>query len=92
MYPYARRKYFRACTLISLCEIQVTNIGTLTPTRGFSSFKFLPGSNEKIIIALKSEEYQGRMSTYIVAFTTDGNILMPEMKVANEKFEGFEFI
>ncbi|XP_033214928.1 soluble calcium-activated nucleotidase 1 [Belonocnema kinseyi] len=73
-------------------DIQVTNIGTLTPTRGFSSFKFLPGSNEKIIIALKSEEYQGRMSTYIVAFTTDGDILMPEMKVANEKFEGFEFI
>ena len=78
--------------MIILCEFQVTNIGTLTPTRGFSSFKFLPGSREKIIVALKTEEYQGRMSTYIMAFTTDGYIIMPEMKVANEKFEGIEFI
>lgn len=73
-------------------KFQVTNIGTVTPTKGFSSFKFLPGSHEHIIIALKSEEYKNQMATYIMGFTIDGNIVMPELKVALEKFEGFEFV
>ncbi|OAD58485.1 Soluble calcium-activated nucleotidase 1 [Eufriesea mexicana] len=73
-------------------DIKVTKIGNLVPTRGFSSFKFLPGSQDSIIIALQTEEYQGQTATYIVAFTIDGNIIMPETKVIDKKFEGLEFI
>lgn len=77
----------RPCSLF-----QVTRIGDLNPIRGFSSFKFLPGSQDSIIVALKTEEYQGRTATYIMAFTLEGLILMPESKVMDKKFEGLEFI
>lgn len=73
-------------------DIKVTKVGNLIPIRGFSSFKFLPGSQDTIIIALKTEEYQGQTATYIMAFTIDGNIMMPETKVIDKKFEGLEFI
>lgn len=71
---------------------QVTKVGNLVPIRGFSSFKFLPGSQDTIIVALKTEEYQGQTATYIMAFTIDGTIMMPETKVIDKKFEGLEFI
>ena len=67
-------------------------IGTLVPIRGFSSFKFLPGSKDSIIVALKTEEYQGETATYITAFNIDGKILMPDYKISDKKFEGLEFV
>lgn len=73
-------------------NIKVTRVGNLVPIRGFASFKFLPGSNDEIIVALKTEENQGRTATYITAFTIDGIVLMPEIKVLDKKFEGLEFI
>lgn len=73
-------------------DIKVTKVGELIPIRGFSSFKFLPGSQDSIMIALKTEEYQGKTATYIMAFKTDGTVLMPEINVDNKKFEGLEFI
>lgn len=73
-------------------DIKVTKVGSLLPLRGFSSFKFLPGSQDSIIVALKTEEYQGQTATYIVAFTISGTIIMPETKVVDKKFEGLEFI
>lgn len=71
---------------------QVTTIGTLVPIRGFSSFKFLPGSDDTIIVALKTEEHQGATATYITAFNIDGRILMPDLKVSDKKYEGLEFV
>ncbi|XP_051155151.1 apyrase isoform X1 [Leptopilina boulardi] len=87
----------RSCNVLlradeNFSNIRVINIGAVTPTKGFSSFKFLPGSHENIIISLKSEEYQNRMATYIMGFTVDGDIVMPELKITSEKFEGFEFV
>ena len=37
-------------------DIQVTEVTTLTPERGFSSVKFLPGTGETVVVALKSVE------------------------------------
>lgn len=71
---------------------QVTYIGEIIPTHGFSSFKFLPGTDDSVIVALKSEEEKGRSATYITAFHVDGKILYPETKVADLKYEGLEFI
>lgn len=73
-------------------DIKVTHIGDLIPIRGFSSFKFLPGSQDSIIVALKTEEYQGHTATYIMAFTIEGTVIMSETKVMDKKFEGLEFI
>ncbi|CAB0028576.1 unnamed protein product [Trichogramma brassicae] len=73
-------------------NVQVTYIGSVVPIRGYSSFKFLPGSKDTIIVALKTEEYKGNTATYITAFTIEGQILMPDEKITDKKFEGLEFV
>ncbi|XP_026750096.1 soluble calcium-activated nucleotidase 1 [Galleria mellonella] len=62
------------------------------PKHGFSSFKFIPGSNDEAIVALKTTEYEGKTATYITAFKTDGTVLLHDTLVENLKYEGIEFI
>lgn len=73
-------------------DIGVSRVGELNPTHGFSSFKFVPNTDDQIILALKSEEDAGKIATYIMAFTLDGRILLPETKIGDVKYEGVEFI
>ncbi|XP_064079002.1 soluble calcium-activated nucleotidase 1-like [Macrobrachium nipponense] len=73
-------------------KIQVHHVGEKIDTHGFSSFKFIPGTNERIIVALKSEEVDGNVSSYIMAFNTEGKVLLKETKVGDYKFEGIEFV
>ena len=75
-------------------DIEVKHITPLTPTRGFSEFKFLPGSNDNIIVALKSEENEEEQTqnSYITVFSLDGTILLEETEIPDHlKFEGLEF-
>ncbi|KAJ9581244.1 hypothetical protein L9F63_023570 [Diploptera punctata] len=76
----------------SFTDIKVKYIGSVIPTHGFSSFRFIPGSSDEVIIALRSEENNGATATYIMGFDIKGNILLPETKIADKKYEGFEFI
>jgi len=73
-------------------DVKVSHVGQLVPSHGFSSFKFLPGTEDEVIVALKSEEDQGKSATYLTVFTTKGEVLLDETKVADNKFEGIEFI
>ncbi|KDR08953.1 soluble calcium-activated nucleotidase 1 [Zootermopsis nevadensis] len=73
-------------------DIKVLRVGNIIPTHGFSSFKFIPGSSDQVIVALRSEEDKGATATYIIGFDITGKILLPETKVADKKYEGFEFI
>ncbi|KAA0707363.1 Soluble calcium-activated nucleotidase 1 [Triplophysa tibetana] len=73
-------------------QISVSRVGPLNLTHGFSSFKFVPDTDDQIMVALKSEEDAGRIATYITAFTLDGRVLLPETKIGDVKFEGLEFI
>ena len=76
-------------------EIGVRKITKKTPTRGFSDFKFLPGSKDNIIVALKSEENEEEktQNSYIMVFNLDGTMLMEETEIPGMmKFEGLEFI
>uniref|UniRef100_A0A3Q0REB2 Soluble calcium-activated nucleotidase 1 n=1 Tax=Amphilophus citrinellus TaxID=61819 RepID=A0A3Q0REB2_AMPCI len=73
-------------------SITVRRVGPLNPTRGFSSFKFVPDTDDQIVLALKSEEDAGKIATYIIAFTLDGRVLLPETKIGDVKYEGLEFI
>lgn len=74
-------------------DVQKVKVGELKPTRGFSSFKFLPSSHDSIIIALKTEELNGSTSTYATVFDINGNVLMEDEKIHTDyKYEGFEFI
>lgn len=87
----------RATNLLLSCPadfsyIKLRQVGPLNPTHGFSSFKFVPGTDDQIIVALKSEEDDGKIATYMIAFTLDGHVLMPEIKIGDVKYEGLEFI
>lgn len=73
-------------------DIKVSKIGEAYPSHGFSSFKFIPGSEDEVIIAIKSEELKGSVATYVTAFKIDGKVLLPETKIDDNKFEGIEFI
>ncbi|XP_006869592.1 PREDICTED: soluble calcium-activated nucleotidase 1 [Chrysochloris asiatica] len=73
-------------------DVSVRRVGELVPTHGFSSFKFVPNTDDQIIVALKSEEDSGKVATYIMAFTLDGRFLLPETRIGNVKYEGIEFI
>uniref|UniRef100_A0A3Q3J2I0 Soluble calcium-activated nucleotidase 1 n=1 Tax=Monopterus albus TaxID=43700 RepID=A0A3Q3J2I0_MONAL len=87
----------RATNLLLSCPadfsyVTLQRVGPFSPTHGFSSFKFVPDTDDQIILALKSEEDAGRIATYIIAFTLDGRVLMPETKIGDVKYEGLEFI
>ena len=73
-------------------NILMSRIGPFNPTHGFSSFKFVPDTNDNVIVALKSEEDNGKISSYIMAFTLDGDIILDETKIGDHKYEGVEFI
>ncbi|KAL4648644.1 soluble calcium-activated nucleotidase 1-like [Arapaima gigas] len=73
-------------------DITSTHVGQLLPTHGFSSFKFVPDTDDQIVLALKSEEGAGKLATYITAFTLDGRVLLHETKIGDIKYEGLEFI
>ncbi|KAE9554424.1 hypothetical protein FO519_002352 [Halicephalobus sp. NKZ332] len=68
-------------------------IGQVHLSRGFSSFQFLPETNDTLIIALKTEEVDRfPIATYSMIFRIDGTILVDETKLlGNYKFEGIEF-
>ncbi|KAK3930313.1 Soluble calcium-activated nucleotidase 1 [Frankliniella fusca] len=73
-------------------NIDVVSVGEAIPTHGFSSFKFIPGTEDEIIVALKSEETSQGSATYIMVFNIKGKVVFPEMKIADIKYEGIEFI
>lgn len=73
-------------------DILVKTVGSINPTHGFSSFKFVPGTADTVIVALKSEEDNGKIASFILAFDIHGSILMPEQKIGEVKYEGIEFV
>jgi len=70
-------------------HISYKTIGVITPTRGFSSMKFIPGRPNEIV-AIKSEEVGEEMQSFITVFNLDGKVLMEETKITGEKVEGLE--
>ena len=73
-------------------DIRMVTIGKKIPTHGFSSCKFIPGTEDNLIVALKSEEIEGRVATYIMVFNIEGKVLLDEVKIGDRKFEGVEFL
>jgi len=77
-------------------KITVSEVGDLNEdnaSHGFSSFKFVPGTSDSVIVALRSEELQGKVASYVMVFkSADGTIILPETKIGDHKFEGIEFV
>uniref|UniRef100_A0A914KLV2 Soluble calcium-activated nucleotidase 1 n=1 Tax=Meloidogyne incognita TaxID=6306 RepID=A0A914KLV2_MELIC len=73
-------------------NIEATRIGSIGDgSRGFSAFQFLPGSDDQFIVALKSEERDGKaVASYLCFFRlSDGQFLIEEQKFDGPyKFEG----
>lgn len=68
-------------------------IGKIVPTRGYSSFKFVPNTNNQLIIALKSEEDSGKTRTYVNLFNINGGVLIKDILLSDSlKYEGIEFV
>jgi len=73
--------------------MQVRYVGDVVPTHGFSSFKWIPGTDDQLLVALKTVECEGLPTeTYIIVFDINGNILLEETKIADAKYEGIEFV
>lgn len=78
----------------SFSDVKIQRIGTIVPTLGFSSFKFIPDTDDRMIIALKTMEDAGNVATFVTVFSIDGTILLPDQRIGNEnvKYEGIEFL
>jgi len=72
-------------------DVQVSRLGPQIETHGFSSFVFLPWREDEVA-ALKTEEVEGVIATYLTVFNLDGRILLEETKIGDIKFEGVEVI
>lgn len=83
---------FSITKFTKLIFLQVTKVGEVIPTHGFSSFKFIPDTEDQVIVALKSEELPQASATYMMLFNIKGEIILPETKIADIKYEGIEFI
>lgn len=88
----------RGCNLMLVADenfqdIQRLEIGDLNRNLGFSSIKFIPGTNDNILVGIKTEEVNERMQTFVTVFNVDGNILHgDEIVDAKIKYEGIEFL
>ncbi|KIH63510.1 Apyrase [Ancylostoma duodenale] len=74
---------------------EIVRVGPLDhPERGFSAFSFVPGTNDNLIMALKSTEMDGRApESFATVFDIRGQILMKDQKLGNNyKFEGIFFL
>jgi len=85
----------------NLKSATVRQVGEKIPTRGFSSFKFVPGTNYELFAALKSEEHCDVSSpenacdqrTFITVMDMNGEVMMEETEVPSKyKYEGIVFV
>lgn len=73
--------------------VDYETVGRVIPTRGYSSFKFVPNTNEQLIIALKTEEDSGETRSFVCLLDVKGNILVKDIRISNDlKYEGVEFV
>uniref|UniRef100_A0AC35UA18 Apyrase n=1 Tax=Rhabditophanes sp. KR3021 TaxID=114890 RepID=A0AC35UA18_9BILA len=77
-------------------DIQFKEIGNAgTGSRGYSAFKFVPGTDDDIIVTLKSEEMNGNpVASYISVYrlSTHQILLDETLLTGTYKFEGIEFV
>ncbi|GAU95727.1 hypothetical protein RvY_07299-2 [Ramazzottius varieornatus] len=73
-------------------DIRSMPIGEHNPIYGFSAARFVPGTDDTVIIALRIMEIDEIFSTRIIVFSITGTIHLVEEEVLNGlKYEGLEF-
>nr|QNG40038.1 apyrase [Phlebotomus kandelakii] len=61
------------------------------PASGFSSFKFIPGTKNNDIFALKTIERNGQTVTYGTVIDITGKTLLRDKQILDDKYEGIAF-
>lgn len=94
------QKVSPGCNLLMVADekfedIKVVDIplrGEYRRIQGFSSFKFLPGSNDTINVALKTTETDLITNTFVAVFDIFGCKIFGKINVFLDKYEGIEFV
>ncbi|GJQ14454.1 hypothetical protein GpartN1_g6245.t1 [Galdieria partita] len=100
--PYDDEKNeFRGWNKIVVCDesfsdIRMVNLDMeLEEEKGFSSARFVPGSKETLICALRTIEHEEKRvyATYMTIFSVEsGSVVLPDILIGNQKYEGIEFL
>ncbi|TKR80366.1 hypothetical protein L596_014450 [Steinernema carpocapsae] len=92
---------FRGTNILIIADedfsnVEVKHVGEKGDgARGFSAFQFVPGTNDDLIVALKSEEKEGvPVASYITVFSvSSGRVLLKESQLEGKfKYEGVAFV
>jgi hypothetical protein len=73
-----------ACPLPSTSPLHLfIGAQTLTPERGYSAARFVPGSGDRILLAVKSIELAAThfQTSFLSVITIDGEELLPETEL-----------
>ena len=74
-------------------ELSMVRVGELDVARGFSTFKFVPGTEDNIAIGLKTVEIDDYTGTYVCVFdVVTGDVIMKDQWISGTKYEGIEFL
>lgn len=85
----------------NISALQINGLKDSTGLKGFSSAKFVPGTNDCVIAAIRTIETEGNVSSgkgretasFISVFELKtGKILLAEEKISSKKFEGLVFL
>ena len=71
---------------------RTVSVGRDIPGRGFSSCKFLPGTEDRLMAGLRTEEVGAVVASYVTVFDIQGRVLLSDTKIGNRKYEGLEFL
>ncbi|KYK70010.1 apyrase [Toxoplasma gondii TgCatPRC2] len=93
----------RGSNKLLLCSEDFSNIDVVDietplpvdPRKGFSSFKFVPGTGDKVILAVKSLEdsTQNLQQSFLTIFDISGRVLLPDTPFPHaSKYEGVAFV
>lgn len=70
-------------------HIRSTRVGRRIRARGFSAVKLVPDTLD-VAVALRTEEVDGQLATFVCVLHTNGTVLMPDTYISDRKYEGIE--
>jgi soluble calcium-activated nucleotidase 1 len=74
-------------------NVEVKTLGELNEKSGFTSFKFIPDSEDQLILALKAEtEEKGKTGSFLAVYDLEGKEIMEPVRIADGIYAGVEFL
>jgi len=74
-------------------DVTTTKFGNLTETVGFKGLRFIPGTQDRFVLALKAgTDEEGNYISTLAVYDLKGTEIMPETKVADGTYSAVEFL